>query len=274
MKSTLSLHAQYRTISLETQAGEASLQKALTRLPSFLKAVTDSLVKSVTNPYDVLFRAKDLSWAAERLAEMPYAQLRAEAFPAITDAKVDHLTYLKVLHENILLANEIEAKYIAPLVTFLSKKLGNPDSLRTASPDPLLEHIKLEPIKAATRAISHVLGDKAEATRPYGQLIKRNADWQEILPLAKAVHDGFGKADHENFTGQFERCNELLGTLIGRLTASENHYAVSAVTLGRITDAAYIVATAVEFYGMTYRRATALDTVWDRTIEATKKINL
>ena len=269
----LSLEAQYRTISVEAKAGPASLQQALTRLPGFMKETTKRLVEALSHPIDALFPARNLHWAVEQLVAVPYPQMRSVIVPCIPGIRVDYLTYTDRLADDAKFCSQFEAMYLDPLIDYLARKLNNPDGLRSVQPDDALDHMSLKEFNAHNAAMGKVLdlhNDKAQ--KPYGQLIRRNADWPEILAHSQTIHAVFTQADHDRFKTKFDRAKNLLDTLIQRLThGGPDAYKISAPVFTKVVDATYVVAHAVELYGLTYRRALVLDFALDQLIDSVKK---
>lgn len=270
--SELSLESQYETLTLEAMAGDSSLQQALTRLPEFFKAVKKKVADAIEHPIDALFPTKNLEWAASQLIAVPYPHMRTQQVPCVAGIKVDYLTYTERLADDAKLCRRFENEFLDPYVAYLSGKLNNPDGLRSMRPDDSLEHINLKELNVHNTAMNKLLDVHDEKmSKPYGKLIRRNADWPEVIAHSRVIHEAFTQSDHERFKGKFERANVLLGSLIQRLTADQDAYKVSAPVLKAIVDAAYAIATAVEYYGITYRRARALDFALDQLIESVKR---
>jgi len=263
----VSLESQYRILTLEARAGNASLQQAVTRLPEFLKATTKKLVEALSHPIDALFPARDLHWAVNQLTAIPYPQMRSVNVPAVPGLRCDYLTYTNQLAADALFSQDVETHYLDPLIDYIARKLAHPDGLKNAQPDDTLSHITLAELTAHNAAIRKCLDLKHDQpSKPYGQLIKRNADWPGILANSQTIHGVFTQSDHDRFKAKVDRTNTLLAMLIQRLTHDHNAYKVSATTLTAVVNASYVSATAVEFYGLTYRRALVLDYALDQLI--------
>jgi hypothetical protein len=266
------LDLQYRNIALEAQAGESSLQQAVTRLPEFLKATTKKLVDALSHPIDALFPAKNLHWAVNQLVAVPYPQMRSVEVPCVPGIKVDYRLYTERLADDAKLCKRMEEDYLDPLIDYIARKLSHPDGLKSAQPDDTLSHISMKDLNAHNNAISKCIDAKhGKVSKPYGQIVKRNADWPEILAHSQTIHLAFSQVDHDRFKAKVDRANNLLATLIQRLTQDRDAYKVSSAVLGKVVEVSYVVATAVEYYGMTYRRALILDNALDQLIVQVSK---
>ncbi len=269
----LSLHAQYSTLALEAQAGESSLRQALTRLPHFFKEVGKSLTEAFSKPFHAVFKAKDLNWAITQLAAVPYPTLRTTVVPCVPGLTTDYLSYIAALDLDAQHAAVLEAKYLNPLIDFLAKKLANPDALRSQAPDLALVAVDLTALNIRTKAMAGLVDPTNDsASQPYGKLIKRHADWTAIQEHIAHITKVFTQSDHARVAMSVARCNELLGTLIARVSEDPSMYKVSGPTLKLIADAAYATATAVEFYGLTYRRAVVLEAAIHGLVDTTAKL--
>jgi hypothetical protein len=270
--SELSLESQYETLTLEAMAGESSLQQALTRLPEFFKAAKKKVADAFQHPIDALFPAKNLEWAAGQLIATPYPHMRNQQVPCVAGIKTDYLTYTERLADDAKFCRRLEAEYLDPFIAYLSAKLNNPDGLRSVRPDNSLDHITIKDLNVHNTAMSKLVDTHDEKmSKPYGKLIRRNADWPEVIAHSKVIHEAFTEGDHERFKGKIERANTLLASLIQRLTADQDAYKISAPVLKTVVDVAYVIANAVEYYGVTYRRALVLDYALDQLIESVKK---
>lgn len=268
----LSLEAHYRTISVEANAGEASLQQAITRLPMFFKAAKARLTDALAQPIAAMFPAKNLEWAAHELSKIPYQILRTKDFPAVPGVKADYLSYTEQLAADAKLVEMIEKDYFDPFIVYLSGRLNSPDGLRSMKPDTSLDHINLSELNKHTGMMGRLINVKDDApAKPYDKLIRRQADWHPIVQHIQAVNLAFTKSDHDRFAAKYDRLNSLLGTLIQRLTAEHDAYKISAPVLKAILDASYTCANSVEFFGLTYRRALVLDQAMTQLIDQVKR---
>ena len=270
---SLSLDAQYRTISVEAQGNGESLQSALSRLPSFFKDVNGKLSQVFKLSIDAFWNPKDLSWAAGVLQKHNYMDLREKDLPALPSLRTDYQTYTAALADDAALANTVHRQYIEPLTKAIAGYLGDKDGLVQHHPVDTLHHFDL---KAFTRHMQRTarLVDPSRAVplQPYGKLIKRQNDWIPVLKHIDDITKVFAQADHAAFAYSVERVNDLLGKLLRRVTEEPEAYRVSGPTLDVLTKAAYVTATAVEFYGLTYKRAMALEEAMEKLVEAVKAI--
>jgi hypothetical protein len=270
---SLSLDAQYRTISIEAQGSTDSLQSALSRLPSFFKDVNDKLSQVFQSSIDAFWKPKDLSWAAGVLQKHNYMDLRETELPALPSLRSDYLTYTRALAKDAELSRTVLRQYIEPLAKAVAVYLGDKDGLRQRHPVETLHHFDLKPFSAQLRVTSRLLDPtRAMAMQPYGRLIRRQNDWSEVLKHIDDISRIFAEADHASFSYSVERVNDLLGKLLRRVTEEPEAYKVSGPTLDVLTKAAYVTATAVEFYGLTYKRAMALEEAMEHLVEAVKAI--
>lgn len=268
----LSLEAYHRTISIEAKAGGDSLQQAITRLPMFFKAAKSRLTDALSHPIAAMFPAKNLNWAANQLATIPYMVLRTKNFPAVPSMKADYLSYTEALAKDAFLAGEVEKNYIEPFIAHLSALVNSPDALRSMKPDNSLDQVNLNDLNKHTAAMGRLIDVRQDApSKHYDKLIRRQADWAPIVTHVTDINRAFTQSDHERFTSKVDRMSTLLGTLIQRLSADNDAYKVSAPVLKKLVDASFVCATAVEFYGLTYRRALVLDQALTQLIDQVKR---
>jgi len=271
---SLSLDAQYRTISVEAQGSGESLQSALSRLPSFFKDVNAKLSQAFKNSLDAFWKPKDLAWAAAVLQKHNYMDLRDTPLPALPSLRSDYLTYTAALDEDAKLAGTVLRQYIEPLAKAVAEYLGDKDGLMAHHPVDTLHHYDLKVFSHAMQRTARLLDPvHAEPTQPYGKLIKRQNDWTAVIGHIDHIGHVFAEADHAAFAYSVERVNDLLGKLLRRVTEEPDAYRVSGPTLDVLTKAAYVTATAIEFYGLTYKRAMALEAAMQSLVDAVKAID-
>lgn len=270
----LSLDAQYRTIALEAQGGHDSLQSALSRLPAFFKEVSGKLSQVFQSSIDAFWKPKDLSWAAGVLMHHDYMTLRTIEMPALPTLRSDYLTYTAALADDAKLCATILRQYLDPLASAVAYFLANQDHLAQHHPVDELHHFDLKKFDQHLKATGRLLDPKhAEGLKPYGKLIKRQNDWHEILAHVETIGKVFRESDHAAFAYSVERVNELLNKLLRRVSDEPDTYRLSGPTLDVLTKAAYVTATAVEFYGLTYKRAMNLEVAMQSLVEAVKAID-
>lgn len=267
----LSLEAQYRTISVEAQGNPESVQSALARLPSFFKEVSAKLGDVFKSSIDAFWKPKDLNWAAATLQKHNYMDLRETLMPALPSLRTDYLTYITALDEDAKLASRVLHDYLEPLTKATAIYLGSHDDLGSHHPVETLMHFELKPFDLALKRTGRLLDPvRAEPTQLYGKLIKRQNDWPVILAHFSSLTKIFAQTDHAAFLYSVDRANDLLGKLLQRVSDDPSAYRISGPTLDGLTKAAYVTATAVEFYGLTYKRAMALEEAMERLVETVK----
>lgn len=268
----MSLEAQYEVISLEASGGADAVRQAITRLPSFFVSLTARLGQALSAPIDAFFPKHNLEWAAAQCLAVPYHVMRARTMPAVPGLKVDYLTYTNALAQNAALSATVEERMLTPVINYLSQALNNPDQFRNMRPDNQLDGISVTKLNQASKAISRMTEVTSNpATALYGTLIRRNADWQQIIENSQNIHLVFTSADHVRLMSTVERLNTLISTLIQRLNGDQDAYKVAGPVLKKIIDLTYNCGIGVEFFGLTYRRTLVYDNAIERFIAVMKQ---
>ena len=264
----LSYEAQYQIISLEAMGGADSLRSALTRLPGFFSETSKRLGSLLSAAVGDFWRPKDLNSVAQELAHRPYQELRKKEFPSIPGVKVDYLTYSEALAKDADLCARVSQEVIKPLTSAIALFLSDRDRLASNRPMEEILHISADPYNKQSQATAKLLDPKKHMeVQPYDKLIRRQNDWAFIAKNAGAISQAFDTSDHAAFSFSVERLNDLLSKLMNRVTHQPELYRVSSASLEAISRSAYAAAQAVEFYGLTYKRASAFELAMTRMVE-------
>lgn len=267
----MSLETQYSMISLEASSGVEGVRHAVSRLPHFMKTLTGQIGKALAHPISAFFPKNNLERAAAVCMAVPYQQMRTRAIPVVPGLSVDYLTYTNALAQSATLCSQIEPNMLQPTINAMARLLNDPDQFRTVRPSAEFVTVDIAPLNSASKTVLKMIDHaKDTATAPYGTVIRRNADWAEIIKNSQHVNTVFTSADHVRFMSTVERLNELVATMIQRLSNDQDAYKVSGPMLKKIIDAIYNCGLAVEFFGLTYRRVLVYNTAMDRFIEQYK----
>lgn len=267
----LTMQAQSRVIALEAHAGEASLKQAVSRLPAFFKNVTHVLKEAFQHPIDALFHGRDLTWASDELKLRPYASMRKMTFSCVPGMKTDYVAYTAELAKDAMFCASVYTDIVQPLITYMARKLSNPEALHSHAPDTILPPGVLKTLDSLNSGYNKVFDahhDKDQMV--YGKMVRRQQDWDTIIANAKSVHRVFTQEDHAQVMGGVERLKALMETFIQRVSHDPELYKLSGPVVSQVTESAYVAATAVEFYGLTYRRALVLETYLDALVNEVK----
>ncbi len=241
------------TISLEAVSGEAAELTALARLPAFLKSARhlyqSQLSKSISA---ILEFTAQFTSELPRLKRQDYSRIRTMQVQVPEGLKVDMLTYMKVLSDCAQNLKLIEAQMITPFYTWLNFLLSNPASLSSISSTLQIVEYRPLDIEGMRKAIDacFVTKGRLESMVPYGQVFKRQADWEQVDANRVNITRALTPALHKAVTKSMGELEITLDTLLVRLTKNADKYKPGPTVIREIAKVAYAVAEAIEFYGL------------------------
>lgn len=257
MSAMSQLKHQGNVISLEAVSGETALLSALNRLPSYLGKVqgifADQLGRTMRTMLDF---AASFTNSSRRLRRLDYARYRDTKVQVPQGLKTDMLSYVKVLGSATESVTKIDREVIEPLLAWLNSNLGRPEDLRSLTGGISVAGFKPINSEAVLKTIDACFSTdgRQEAMVPYGQAIKRSADWDEIDKVSADIRRAFSPALHKNIQAKMGDLQVTLDTLIMRLTKDPARYSPNAKVLKEIVDSAYQAAEAIELYGILRHR--------------------
>lgn len=251
------LKHQGNVISLEAASGDTALLSALSRLPSYLGKVQgvfrDQLDRTMRTMLDF---AASFTNSSRRLRRLDYARYRDNKVQVPQGLKTDMLSYVKVLQSSAESVSKVDREVIEPLLAWLNSNLGRPEDLRSLTGGISVagfKPINTEAVNKQMQACFNLDG-RQEAMVPYGQAIKRSADWDEIDKVSADIRHMLSPALQKNTQAKMHDLQVTLDTLIMRLTKDPARYAPNAKVLKEIVDSAYQAAEAIELYGIVRHR--------------------
>lgn len=251
--SLQSLKHQGTVIGLEAVSGETALVAALNRLPSYLQKAQGVFKEQFDRTLrSVLDFAAGFANDTRRLRRLDYAAVREKKVQVPAGLSTDILTYVRVLDDVANQLQNIESGMIAPYLRWLNGKLAKPEELRSLTSSLDVVGYKPVAVDKLHKAIDACFQQKGrqEAMLPYGEVVRRSADWDEINKISADVRRALSPALHKGIQARMQELNVSLETLILRLTKSPDKYTPNAKVLQEIVNVSYAVAEAIELYGI------------------------
>lgn len=183
-------------------------------------------------------------------------------------------TYLEML-DRLLESSEylkgIYAAVVQPYSLYLARFLSDKDT--ALSPESKqFEYAKLEESRNARIAEFTKLYkvDSYKTECKVGNVIRRNADWNEVMLKQKAVIANLEAVDRKALKREIDQCTEYLSLIANSLKAEGKQTRPEAAA--RLSLGAYNVAKEMEYFSNTYYRALGLNGAVDKTVENVNKI--
>jgi hypothetical protein len=243
------LQLQCQTISLEALDGPMGLYNAIEKLPPFLADVKSFFQKAVAEPNIEI--PSTYSKLAKKIATARYTDLtmlRVYVPAGLTIPYLDYLESLTSAEETIL---KIPADVLNPFSFYLAQLLTNPGELSSQRPVSNVKGFHVPDVDALNKKIMKgVNGADKTSERPYGQMVKRNADWGQIEKMLEDLNHHMVAEDRKGVVAKVEEITSLVDTLIARIQNKEEGYDVSGQTVGALAKVCYEVAQVLESYSV------------------------
>ncbi len=263
------LQYQRDVIALESISGAAALENAINRLPQFLSTVKTTFVNLLASPLETLFSRREKLRVSSKLRTKPYLTLRDLEVQVPAGLATDYLTYAKVLLEAAHSAALLKNNVLQPFASWLGARLGDPSLLASLSANLEVKGFKLNPTDALHKKIFACLrtSGRQEVTAPYGQALRRNADWEELVKIMEEINGLLNNAYHREVVELTHHCIKMTDTLMQRMKEAPEQYRMSPEAVQALATTCYSVGRELEFYGLLRHRVGELSHALTETIK-------
>jgi hypothetical protein len=246
-----SLLSQCEMISLESESGLASAAQAAKRLPHYFDSVKSYMAKSVLDPILDLFTTTDADWYSKGLNKQAYIDLQDVEVACPMGFTGDYVKYLKVLTEAAEAASLVLNRNVAPFNEWLEAKLGDPLTLSAVMGARVQGYTDLNCSDHWHRVNAFFTKQSREfATTKYKNLVRRNADWIDIVKGVKFLETNLNDVYHKSVMEHTNRLAQNLDTLLHRIEQDPVTYQLSGAVVKTLAERSYECAKAVEFYAL------------------------
>lgn len=247
----LELRSQCEMISLESDSGLASAAQAAKRLPHYFDTVKNYLSKSVFEPVLNLFDTNDSSWFTRGLNKRSYIELQDVEVACPMGFTGDLVSYSRDLLHAAKLSSEILPKNVLPFNDWIETRLSDPATLNAATSAKVPNYIDLK-VESAWEKVNHYFSKapKEMSTTRYKNIIKRNADWVEIVKNVAELDAILNKTLHTAVIANTNRLTGNLDNLLHRIEQDPATYKLTGQVIKTLAERSYDCAKSVEFYAL------------------------
>ena len=251
------IRIQRDTVALEFLSGGRLAAMAKSVLPDMVASFRSSLPDFNANdkPIPLSSRQREFIRLVEKHSYTNLAPLSVFVPEGLDATYKDYIARLDVSVDHI---KHIIDDVLAPFTTYLSQLITNRDQVfNTASMDSLFSKLE-EGRKNAHASIGECFKQGSTRTEvKYGDAVKRNADWEEVLHNSDHISTEMNRIDRKQLARKVKECSDLLEIVIAKIKRGELDNAADAV-VQNLSNGTYQVASEVEFFSVTYYRVDAL----------------
>lgn len=250
------LRHQCDVITLESNSGAMALGNAVNRLPDFFGLAKNAFNTYLAHPVASLLRRDQVATVARKVSDKQYVALRSLEVFTPPGMKTDFLTYARALQDGAKAMQSLKTDVLEPFNAWLGTKLGNPVTLAALTTNLKIDGYsphKTESLEKDIQACFHTTG-RHEVTANYGDVIKRNADWDALAKVVGELTTSFSEEHHKDITDLVNRTMAQMDTLMLRMSEEPESYRISAPALQALANTCYTIGRELEFYGMLRQR--------------------
>lgn len=253
-------------ISLEAQQGD--LSKATGRLPDFFTGLKTAFNEYLAKPLSTFFSRHDINWFSREVQKAQYVGLREVEVVTPPGLKVDFLTYAEKLIAGTKAMLTLKQDVLVPFNSWLGAKLGNPSALNALTGNLNIAGLKPHDVEKLHADILACFQDhgKLEVLSTYGNVIKRNGDWNALSKHVADLLNAFSDAHHKEIVALVNQATNLMDQLQRRIEEEPETYKLSPTTLQGLANTAYILGQQVEFYGLLRHRVDEFGHALDQNV--------
>ena len=234
------------TLSQEAMSFTADIDNVRQKLPNFFKGVTN-FVEDKLNALRQRESAVDRGLFYKAKDANDYMKLRNKKVPVPAGLNTTYLKHLDTLERNQEFADTLMAEVLIPTEKFLGGLLDKPDNMKSQIESTLISEIARRDIEDAKSEMHDDFSKDQAQQRPYGDVVKRQGDWDELYKRMDALEKRIENNDPINTVDMVTTISEYLDVIIERLEEDPETYNMSGVTISSLTKLTYLIATEVEF---------------------------
>lgn len=208
----------------------------------------------------------------ERVEKVAYVNLAQLPIPVPQGLMVPYLDYISILETAVERAEKVDG-LINAFTTTVAQLITNPD-LQKDTRSHTSFYRDLQNSRDTTYAtIGACFSNNYKAKQPYGTMIRRNAEWNDIINRSNDLIDRMNKIDRKGLINK----SKQLGSMLKKVKESSKYGgfdSASPETIKLLADGSYQMASELEYYAVIYYRVQALTATIDQCgefiIKATK----
>lgn len=267
---------QFTLESIETQALELS-QEAL-RIGANLKALRDKLpsffntIKGFSNSKVMNFAAIKRGAINQRAFEVAskkhsHSELRNQRVIVPDGLNVPFSEYLDNLAEVQRYAISVLPDILIPFEKQLAVYLDKPDSLRTQRESPITSTILSKDVEHIQTVMGKSFSNDGSQHRRFETVIPRMSDLPVIASKFNTLKDELSKQDPRQVTSKTNEIAGLLDVLLERMDQYPDEYKASGITISDLARISFLMAQAVEIYGVHVYNVESLEVALNRIVK-------
>lgn len=203
----------------------------------------------------------------ELVSSIPFTEIRQLRAYKPEGMQCTYLVMLDALVESSEYLKGLYAHVVLPYSLYLASFLSNIDTA-LSSESKRFEYAKLEEgrDKRIEQFTKLYKAESYKTDTTVGEVVLRNADWNEILLKQKTVIANLESIDRKALKREIDQCTNYLALIadnIKRNGAKTRPEAAERLSLG-----AYQVAKEMEYFSNTYYRALGINAAIDKTVES------
>ena len=259
-------------MSLEAVSGDSALGKALARIPAFLGTVKTAIQEQFTtlftnqpNGLVVNFRGT----ATNPLVNRDYSIMRKDPARVPEGLVVDLLTYGHRLEAAAGQFQLVLDQMAIPLMRWINYNLSSPKSLAAVSSSLAVQGYKAVDLNKVREGIDKCfqVRGQLQTSVPYGQALRRNADWLEIGEVFESIKKQMHPGLHKQMVNTLKELEIASDTLHTRVTTDPEKYQFSQTAMMDLVKHLVAVAEAYDFYAQMIYRVQEYDHCLDETLK-------
>lgn len=270
-------HEQFTLESIETQALElsqealrigANLKALRDKLPSFFNTVKNFSTSKVMNFSSIKRGA--INQRALEIASKKYSHsdLRNQRVIVPDGLNVPFTEYLDNLAVVQRYAISVLPDILIPFEKQLAVYLDKPDSLRTQRESPITISILSKDVERVQGVMGKSFSNDGSQHRKFETVIPRMSDLPVIASKFNTLKDELSKQDPRQVTNKTNEIAGLLDVLLERMDQYPDEYKTSGITISDLARISFLMAQAVEIYGVHVYNVETLEVALNRIFKS------
>jgi hypothetical protein len=204
-------------------------------------------------------------------ASVDWAELRHKQIMVPPGLNVHFLKYIQTLSKSQDMVDKLLPETLLPFEKFLGTLLASPDAMNSARETRHLDKIVLHDLEGIRRIMAADFSKDAAERRPYGEMIRSNNEWNDILRDYNALSTRALAVPRRQILDDVGIITDHLNTIIKYLEEEPDRYKASGITIKSLAKFAYAMASEVEFYSVQMFSIELLQASLEKAEDAARK---
>lgn len=266
----------YNVISTEALSVHKPVAATVQKLAGFINNVADGFKNTdILGALDTLLKkdnnfSKNEKKVLEILSRQAYSDIMDIRVPCVNGLSVTWIDFLHDMDPAVQFAVGFYDTTLGQTTRFLAEVITSPDKMESIARRYNVQDVDYE--RLTQNIGKDVRAGNGKAERPFGKLVKRNADMIDVITLTNRFSEQLYASNQDLVTERITQIKRQLQDISEAIVDANTPYRMTGKNIDAMAKVAYNVAQAVEYYGVVITLFTEHKRTFEQAVEKLAKI--